>query len=407
MQEYLLENNLKLIYKKAESELSSICISLDAGAGVEKEKLGVAHATEHMLYKGTSKRNEAQINKELSSIFGFQNAMTNYPYVIYYGTLLNEDLDNGIEIFSDIIMNPAFPVEGFKEEMDVIKEELNEWDEELEQYCEDKLLFNCFYERRMKYPIIGTKESLNSITLDDIKNFYLENYFPENTSIVVISSKSFEEVKDMTMKYFGAWKKRKLNGEEEKLSIEYDKLLEKRFDDKRDGIKTCKAQMIFPIDMLDYNEIKLLKVFNEYFGEGVNSLLYDTLRTKNGLIYDVITSINNENYIKLYKIMFTTSKENVDKCIELINDCVNKLQQYKRNISEQDINGFVKALKIKRLFKEEKSIVLAKELAVYDIMFGDYNIYLNELNNISEIHKEEVFKVAEKVLNTSSIQVIY
>ena len=122
MQEYLLENNLKLIYKKAESELSSICISLDAGAGVEKEKLGVAHATEHMLYKGTLNRNEAQINKELSSIFGFQNAMTNYPYVIYYGTLLNEDLDNGIEIFSDIIMNSAFPVEGFKEEMDVIKE---------------------------------------------------------------------------------------------------------------------------------------------------------------------------------------------------------------------------------------------------------------------------------------------
>ena len=66
--------------------------------------------------------------------------MTNYPYVIYYGTLLNEDLDNGMEIFSDIIIRPAFPIEGFKEEMDVIKEELNEWDEELEQYCEDQLL---------------------------------------------------------------------------------------------------------------------------------------------------------------------------------------------------------------------------------------------------------------------------
>lgn len=407
MREYILKNNLKLIYKKAESELSSICISLNAGAGVEKGKLGLAHATEHMLYKGTLNRNEAQINKELSRIFGFQNAMTNYPYVIYYGTLLNEDLDNGMEIFSDIIIRPAFPIEGFKEEMDVIKEELNEWDEELEQYCEDQLFFNCFDERRIKYPIIGTKESLNSITLNDIKKFYFENYFPENTSIVVISSKSFEEVKDIVVNYFGQWDKRKVNREEENHIIEYDKFITKRFNSKRDGIKTCKVQMIFPIDVLDHNETKLLKVFNEYFGEGVNSLLYDTLRTKNGLIYDVITSINNENYIKLYKIMFTTSKENIDRCIELINDCINKLESYKRNINEKDINGFVKALKIKRLFKEEKSIILAKELAVHDTMFSDYNIYADELKNLSEIYKEEVFKVAEKVLKTSSIQVIY
>ncbi|MBE6070509.1 MAG: insulinase family protein [Clostridium butyricum] len=406
MEEYILENNLKLIYKKCESELSSICISLKAGAGVEKDKLGVAHTTEHMLYKGTLNRNEVQINKELSNIFGFQNAMTNYPYVIYYGTLLNEDLENGIEIFSDIIINPIFPIEGFKEEMDVIRQELNEWDEELDQYCEDKLFFNCFNDRRIKYPIIGTKESLNNIAINDIKSFYVENYFPENTSIVVISSKSFEEVKDMISKYFGEWQKRKLNREEEIL-IQYDKLLSKRFDDKREGIKTCKVQMIFQIDELDYNEVKLLKIFNEYFAEGVNSVLYDTLRTQNGLVYDVLTSINNENYIKLYKIIFTTSKENVDKCIELINDCINKLDYYKSNINKNDIDRFIKSLKIKRLFKEEKSIMLAKELAIYDIMFGNYNVYINELSNTSAIKKEEVFEVAEKVLKTSSVQVVY
>ncbi|SUQ45899.1 hypothetical protein CNEONATNEC32_01093 [Clostridium neonatale] len=82
------------------------------------------------------------------------------------------------------------------------------------------------------------------------------------------------------------------------------------------------------------------------------------------------------------------------------------MEHYKININKEDINGFVKALKIKRLFKEEKSIILAKELAVYDTMFGDYNIYVDELNNLSEIYKEEVFKVAEKVLKASSVQVI-
>ncbi len=91
IKEYVLKNNVKLIYKKTTSNLTSISISLDAGAGKEKDLLGVAHATEHMVYKGTTKRSESEINRDLSKIFGFQNAMTNYPYVIFYGTSLAED----------------------------------------------------------------------------------------------------------------------------------------------------------------------------------------------------------------------------------------------------------------------------------------------------------------------------
>ena len=134
MKELVLKNNLKLIYKHSESELTSICISINAGAGMEDNKKGIAHAVEHMVYKKTKNRSEAQINEELSSIFGFQNAMTNYPYVIYYGSLLNEDLEKGIELFSDILLNSVFDDQGFKDEMEVIKEELEEWDEEVEQF---------------------------------------------------------------------------------------------------------------------------------------------------------------------------------------------------------------------------------------------------------------------------------
>ena len=53
MKDYILDNGLKLIYKKSNSELSSIAISLDAGAARDGKVLGVAHVTEHMVYKGT------------------------------------------------------------------------------------------------------------------------------------------------------------------------------------------------------------------------------------------------------------------------------------------------------------------------------------------------------------------
>lgn len=400
MKEYILKNNLKLIYKKSESELSSICISLEAGAGVEKDVLGIAHATEHMVFKNTKNRNEAQINRELSSIFGFHNAMTNYPYVIYYGTLLSEELEKGIEIFSDIIVNPKFIEDGFKEEMNVIIEELNEWDEDIEQYCEDKLFFNCFNNRRIKNPIIGIKEDLKSINLQDIKKFYEDYYFPGNTSIAVISSLEFNEVKKIVEKYFGLWEEKNNKIEE----YFYENNISNKFIDKRDGTKACKVEIVYSIHELSNDEIKLLKIFDEYFGQGVNSVLFDVLRTKNGLVYDVITNIAHEKYIKLYKITFSTSKENVDKSIELINQCISRLIEMKNNIENNDIKALVKSYKLKKLFKEEKSIVLAKEISTHNTMFGNYEIYTNE--NLDNVTKEDIFNLAIKTLKNPSIEII-
>lgn len=402
--EFILKNKMKLIYTKTTSNLTSLSISIDAGACREKDLLGLAHATEHMVYKGTRKRNEEKINKNLSKIFGFQNAMTNFPYAIYYGTMLNEDFEEGVELFSDIILNPIFPTEGFEEEMNVIKEELREWDEELEQYCEDKLFLNSFRERRIKYPIIGTNKDLQKIKLEDIKQFYKDNYLPDKTSIAVVSCLEFEEVKNIVESYFENWGTEYNGNNKEK--IIYDKTNFGVYKEIKEGINTCKVQVIFPIDDLSYNEIKALRIFNEYFGEGVNSLLFDTLRTKNGLVYDILTKISYEKYIKLYKITYSTSKENLDKSLELINECIDKIERFEVNISDDDIFDFKKSMKLKRWFREEQNIILAKELSTYSTMFGDYKIYSEEFNNLDAIDKNYILDVAKKVLENKSIQVI-
>ncbi|MDU5106702.1 pitrilysin family protein [Clostridium sp.] len=402
--EFILKNKIKLIYKKTTSNLTSISISIDAGACKEKDLLGVAHATEHMVYKGTKNRTEQEVNKDLSKVFGFQNAMTNFPYVIYYGTMLNEDFERGTEIFSDIILNPTFPSEGFQEEMKVINEELKEWDEELEQFCEDKLFLNSFKNRRIKYPIIGTTKDLEKINLEHIKEFYRENYLPNKTSIAVVSSLEFEEVKNIIERYFESWENSCYEEKEEE--IIYDKDNFGVYKDKRDGINSCKVQIIFPIDELNYEEIKALRIFNEYFGEGVNSLLFDTLRTKNGIVYDILTKISCEKYIKLYKITYSTSKENLDKSLELINKCIEEIDKFEKVITEEEIRDFIKSMKLRRWFREEQNIILAKELSTYNTMFGDYKLYSEEFNNLLNMDKKYILEVAKKVFKYKSIEVI-
>ena len=358
MQEYILKNGLKLVYKSTDSMLSSISIALDAGAVRDTDgKLGIAHVTEHMIYKGTGKRSEAEINKEFSEIFGFQNAMTNYPYVIYYGTLLSEDLEKGIELYADLLINTTLGNTGFEEEMDVI---------------------------------------------EDVKDFYNKYYFPKNTTIVIISQKSFKEVIDLVSKYFSGW-----NNIGYKIPLkESEKAEGKTYKDKRHGINTAKVLITYNISALSHEEIKALKVLNQYIGEGVNSLLFDSLRTKKGLVYDVLTRISNESSIGLYKITFSTAEEKVQEAINSIESIFENLEETLKRLSKKEINSLVKSLKLKRLFNEEQSIRLSNATAMYDVMFGDYKLYLDEIEGLEKINKEDLINVSTKVFKDKCVEII-
>lgn len=399
MLEYILDNGVKIIYKNIDSKLTSICIGLDAGAARDGDILGLAHATEHMVFKGTKTRSEHEINNIFDKYFAFHNAMTNYPYVIYYGSLLEEDIEIGLDILSDILINPSFPYEGFEEEMSVIMQELKEWDEDIEQYCEDKLFFNAFEKSRLKYPIIGDVEGLRKITLSNLKEFYEENYFPQNTSITVLSSLDFESVKNIISKFFGNW----LSNKRKKSKKDIEEPKKGTFIHDKDGIKVTRVEMIFSIKDLSYSEIKALKLFDGLFCDGSNSILFDELRTKRGLVYDISSVISHESDIKLYKIMFTTSKENYKKAIKIVKECI---KNYNKNLDYKKLEEISKRIKLKQLFKEEQNIQLAKEISTYSVMFNDYKVYENMVDNLENVLIEDMLRVANNVLKNSTIQVI-
>lgn len=402
MVEYVLGNGIKILYRNINSKLTSICIGLDAGAARDDNILGLAHATEHMVFKGTKNRSEHEINNIFDKYFAFHNAMTNYPYAIYYGTVLEEDFEVAVDILSDILINPSFPFEGFEEEMNVIMQELKEWDEDIEQYCEDRLFFNAFDKGRLKYPIIGSVEGLKEITLSNIKEFYKENYFPQNTCITVLSSLDFEEIKKIINKFFGKWISNKNKNPKKTVEVPRNGI----FVENKDGIKVTRVEMIFSIKDLTPNELKSFRLFDGLFCGGSNSILFDELRTKSGLVYDVSSIISYESDIKLYKIMFTTSKENYKKAIKIVEESIKKFKKYGKNLNNKKIEEISKRIKLKQLFKEEQNIQLAKEISTYSIMFNDYKIYENMVDNLDNVLLEDMIRVACNVLKNSTIQVI-
>ena len=405
MEKYVLHNGIRLIYKHIEGEITSFSLALEAGANSEiNYNMGIAHALEHMVFKGTEKRTEKEINQKCDELFGFNNAMTNFPYVIYYGTLANEDFYEGLKLYGDIIVKPKLSQDGFKEEMSVIVEECREWKEDLEQYCEDELLLNSFKNRRFKEIIIGNKKSLKSITLNELKNFHKDFYVGQNLVISVVSSLAFQEVIKIVKEIFEEIPKK--SNKVFPLRYEYEDMNYAIFEKEVLGFSGAKIMYGFDISHLNEEEIESLTLFNLWFGDGVSSKLYDLIRTKEGLAYEIKSYIKNEKGIKLFIISCSCSKDSVKKIRLLIEKAIENAKEFVNNITQEEIKKLSKRLKLKRALELERSIVLANRVAIYEIMYGNYELLENEVKGNIETNKEVIKNTVYKVLDKYSVQIL-
>jgi predicted Zn-dependent peptidase len=409
MEKIILKNGIKLLYKSAENNLTSFTIGFNAGANSEKkEQLGIAHMVEHMLFKGTSSLTEYQINILCDETFGFCNAMTNYPYAVYYGTTLDEDFEKGFEIYSDILINPTFPLNGFKEEVGVIIEELKEWKDDLNQFCEDSMFYSCFKRRRLKNLIIGTEESIHSITIEQIIDFYHKHYTADNCVVSVVSSMSLNRVSEIVEKYLCNFTPKLYN--EDRIIDNEEYVYENNnpgiyFQYKND-IQGAKIQYCFSVHELNYREISALKLFNLVFGEGTSSILYHEIRTKRGLVYDIGSKIKNETGIKLFTISLGTSYENVDKTIKIINDEIENVKKLRNYFDEKCILKLCKSYKLRRMLAIEKSIQTSMNSCVHEIMYESGPEIFSEFDDMQSISEKEIMEVVNKVLVNPTIQVL-
>jgi len=405
MRKIILKNGVKLIYEKRDAGISSFCIGFDAGALREGKNFlyGTAHALEHMLYKGTKKRDEAEINRISDEIFGFNNAMTNYPYVIYYGTTLTENLDAGLELYSDIVINPDFDGRGFREEMNVIEEELREWTDDPAQLCEDRLFWNSFKKRRIKERIIGSAESIKAINTDHLVNFYRRFYHPGNCVISIVTPWSFEETIAAAEKHFGFWER---PGEND-FSVSYENNSAGIFSKEAEGIEGSKVEYCYTAHGLSHEEERALALISFNLGESLTSILYDEIRTRRGLAYDISSRYRRETGLKLLTISFGTSKDKTVKTVNLINEIIHEIVHGEKfQLDSFRIKKIAKMQKIRRELLLEKSIQLAKELCTYEIMYGSSGEVYSEYDHAGETAPELVNATAAKVLKNPAIQII-
>jgi zinc protease len=213
IQEHKLANGLKIVVQ--EDHRSPVLVSqiwYRAGSMDEVNgDTGVAHALEHMMFKGTKKVPAGQFSRIIAAAGGKDNAFTSRDYTVFYQQLDKSRLDLSMKLESDRMQNLQISDAEFAKEIRVVKEE-RRWrtDDKPQAVVGEQFNAIAYQEHPYGRPVIGWMNDLEQMTAEDARNWYHTWYAPNNATLVVVGDVDPKQVFAMAEKYFGPLKAHKL-----------------------------------------------------------------------------------------------------------------------------------------------------------------------------------------------------
>ncbi len=164
---------------------------------------GIAHLIEHMIFKGTERLSESDINLITTKLSGSCNAFTSYDYTGYLFDLPTQHWHYGLDILADCMKNCTFKQELLNSELKAVIQELKMYKDNYSHAVIEELLSAIFAGHPYGYPVIGYKGDLFNLNSNALKNFYKHYYSPNNATLIVVGDVQPEEAFNQAERYFG------------------------------------------------------------------------------------------------------------------------------------------------------------------------------------------------------------
>lgn len=200
-----LNNGLTvLVCPKKDAAKVSVQLWYNVGSKHEKSgEKGIAHFIEHMIFKGTQKLSESDINLVTSKLSGYCNAFTSYDYTGYLFDIPVANWDKVLPIMADCMENCSFKQEHLNSEVKAVIQELKMYRDNYGASLAEEMVSTIFEAHPYHHPIIGYKQDLWSVSRERLISFYKKHYTPNNAGLVVVGNVDPEEVFAKAEQYFG------------------------------------------------------------------------------------------------------------------------------------------------------------------------------------------------------------
>mgnify|MGYP001558549697 CR=1 FL=1 len=386
MKKHILKNGITLIFEKTSSKSVAVEIMFKVGSNYENLKVaGISHFLEHMLFEGTKKRKTSrEIANEIEKYGGDFNAYTTGDRTAFFIKIINKKFDNALDILSDIIKNPVFGEKIMEKEKQVILKEINMVNDDPRLF--QWILFQqaLFEKHPAANPTYGTAKTVKAITRKQLVDHYTTHYTPNNMIISIAGN--VNSVRKKIERYFHELKQKKIITRE-KVNEPAQKRMKKVVRKK----KTLNSYMVLGYKAVPrmHKDSYVFDVITAILGRGQSGWMFDEIRNKRGLAYQVGINNESEKDYGMFAVYTNLDKKNIGKAKEIIMQQFHKL----RGVTKLDIDEAKTFIEGNHTLQMEDNFHCTDNFSFWDTI-KDAKLANSYINNIKKVTAEDIKRIA-------------
>lgn len=388
MKKWKTKNGMTVIHERKQSDSVAIQVLINLGSNFEsKGKGGISHFIEHMVFEGTPKRKNArEIANEIEKIGGEMNAYTDKGRTCFYIKVLNKYFDVALDVLADILQNPLLRSRDVQREKNILLKEIDLVIDEPRFY--QWILFNkaLFKKHPSRNPTYGTKNSVRKTSRTDITHWFKKYYQPKNMIIAVVG-----DVKNVKRSVERTFRKK---GKGKKLAIPHAIELEQNEVRQKKEIRKIENSYV----VLGYRTVPrmhedsyVLDVIDMILGKGQSGWLFDEIRNKKGLAYEVGTQHEAEADYGFFAAYWSTGRSKLGQVKKLVLRQLNRL----KNASAEDVEEAKECIEGRFYLEYEDTQKLA-DIMVFWEQLGGVDLLKIYIDKIKKVSPKDVRRIAQK-----------
>lgn len=397
-EEYDLPNGLHVILHEDHSTpIVAVSVLYHVGSKNEKAgRSGFAHFFEHLMFEGSPNIERGEFMKIVQSNGGALNANTSFDRTFYYEILPSNQLELGLWLESERMLQATVDMEGVETQREVVKEEKRlRIDNQPYGSFQEKMFGAAFGDSYYSIPPIGTMEDLNAAAIADFADFYETFYVPNNATLSIAGDIDPDQAKAWIEKYFGGIKR----GTKEipRPTEEPAALSGEVIDTVYDNIQLPGIIMGYRSPKQGTKEAYAMDMISTILSDGQSSRLYKTLVDEKQLglvIQSFPFTLENAGLF----ITFGLANQNValEDFITAIDEEIAKMTT--EAISQKEYTKIQNQLENDFVSTNGSMAGIAESLANYHVYLGDANLINTEIEEYRDIDPEFLLEVAKKYL---------
>lgn len=329
-----------MLYGIAQSGKAVAYCALSIKSGTRSEGKfpeGIAHFTEHTIFKGTRHKSSRTINNYLERLGGDLNAYTTREEIVVHAMVLKEDLWRAASLLLELATEPAFPEAEIEKERGVVIDEILSYRDSPSDDIFDSFEERLFAGHPLSRKVLGTEKSVRSITAGDLRKFTESRFIPEAMAFTIVSPEDPREVEQKLLHFLDkvfaghtagapvAGVRDKYDGTlfYDPVAVHFD-VSEDKDNNEANAVIGVKA----PSPYEGRDRLATILLSNMLGGPASNSLLNERLRERRGWVYGVDCAYSQYSDAGDLCITLGCEKENLPKCLRAISLLLGGLREH-------------------------------------------------------------------------------